>query len=365
MSTMSDLQKSLQSTVEAAVSDGLPGMTFGALWRNASGDIQRVWASSGSLKLPQEGKTVDVLPDTILPVLSCTKLIVAIAVMQLVERGEIALDDLVNDILPELIANGIAQEDGSRLPLSAPMTVKALLTHTAGLGFQPTSRVLGAWYTKQSEDYKAQFPPFIGWDFPSAAEPGKVWAYSHSLDWLGRLIARKTGLSLEAGSAADLALQIQIFFEKKSHFELPQWGLFIPGSSVQWLGVSPYATPGTENNGGAGGITTMRHFAEIAALLITGGVGLSTGRRVLKQETVQEMLRDQLTPMGITYPPVHEPSITMQVLNDDGSFPTEIKTGRGVKKTFTFAGEMNLESLENGRGGGSVSWGGAPGIYWS
>lgn len=74
--------------------------------------------------------------DTVFWIASCTKLITSIACMQLVEQGKLALDDakLVEKIAPELkdvkvIDNGklVAKEGG--------VTLRMLLTHTAGFGY--------------------------------------------------------------------------------------------------------------------------------------------------------------------------------------------------------------------------------------
>ncbi|KAH7098356.1 beta-lactamase/transpeptidase-like protein [Auriculariales sp. MPI-PUGE-AT-0066] len=362
MSTI-HLQTKLQQIVDNAVSGGLPGLTFGTLYRDESGAVQKVWASSGSLPLPEDGKSVELSPDTLLPIFSCVKLVVAIAVMQLVERGQIGLDDSVADILPELVANGIAQEDGSRSPLTSTVTVRMLLTHTAGLGYATTSRAFVAWYSKQSQEYQRKFPlAERGYDFPLISEPGKIWSYSYAIDWLGRLISRKTGLSLDSYIQEHISapLGIELYFEQKSHVVLPQLGSLQSDSSVQWLGVFPLP-PGQEPIGGHGGITSIRAFAEIVALLTTGGVSVSTGKRVLKQDSVDAMFHDQLGPVGIAYPAVQESANSLLIL-DDQAFPAG-----GVKKSFAIAGELNLNPLANGRRAGSVTWGGCPsigGLYW-
>ncbi|KAH7098357.1 beta-lactamase/transpeptidase-like protein [Auriculariales sp. MPI-PUGE-AT-0066] len=321
MSATDFLQTSLQSTVEAAVSDGLPGLTFGALWRDAaSGNVYRVWASTGSLPLPEDGKTIDVTPDTMLPVFSFSKLVVAIAVMQLVEREKLGWMTR-----PELIANGIAQDDGSKLPLRVPVTVRALLTHTAGLGFPPTAN---------------KFPPMYGWDIPFAQEPGQAWAYSYGFDWLGRLIARKTGLSLRRMSIKTLQIRSGSNSFSRRNPTLTFLGGAYSSQTRLSTGSGCHRTPLQDWKT----LAVLEElllcvFHWIAALLITGGVGLSTGKRVLKTETVQEMIRDQLTPMGIIYPTIQESSTTTRIINDDAP-PGNAKPG--AKKTFAIAGEMNL-----------------------
>jgi D-alanyl-D-alanine carboxypeptidase len=63
---------------------------------------------------------------------SCTKLVTAIACMQLVEQGKLSLDDsgIVEKICPELGAVQVLQDDGSLVDKKRPITLRMLLTHT-------------------------------------------------------------------------------------------------------------------------------------------------------------------------------------------------------------------------------------------
>lgn len=67
---------------------------------------------------------------------SCTKLITAIACMQLVEQGRILLDDAnqVEAVCPELRDVQVLQEDGSLVGKTRRITLRMLLTHTGTLG---------------------------------------------------------------------------------------------------------------------------------------------------------------------------------------------------------------------------------------
>ncbi|HEX6385618.1 MAG TPA: serine hydrolase domain-containing protein [Anaerolineae bacterium] len=65
-------------------------------------------------------ETTALVPDAQFYLYSITKTIVAIATLQLVDRGQLALDDVVHTYLPEL-------------PLDVPLTVRQLLNHTSGL----------------------------------------------------------------------------------------------------------------------------------------------------------------------------------------------------------------------------------------
>src|SRR5215471_5888782 len=76
--------------------------------------------------------------DTVFWIASMTKAITSTAAMQLVEQGKLALDHQIADVLPELSApqvlEGFDPSDELRLrPVKRPITLRHLLTHTAGL----------------------------------------------------------------------------------------------------------------------------------------------------------------------------------------------------------------------------------------
>ena len=125
MSTVLNLEGKLQTIADRIVPSDLCAWTFGALFREKDGSVHQAWASAGELPAGRpENTTVSVVvsgwvlplisslrrcwqvtltPDTTLHVYSCVKIFVSIAIMQLVERGVIGLDDSIMDILCVLI----------------------------------------------------------------------------------------------------------------------------------------------------------------------------------------------------------------------------------------------------------------------
>ena len=79
--------------------------------------------------------------DTVFRIASMTKAITSVAAMQLVERGKLALDAPVPDIDPALARPQVLEGfDGSggpiQRPASRPITLRHLLTHTAGFVYE-------------------------------------------------------------------------------------------------------------------------------------------------------------------------------------------------------------------------------------
>jgi CubicO group peptidase (beta-lactamase class C family) len=67
-------------------------------------------------------KNLPATPDTLYGIGSCTKSFTAMAIMQLVEKGKIGLDDPVDRYVPLKIGSS-----------SKPITIHHLLTHSSGI----------------------------------------------------------------------------------------------------------------------------------------------------------------------------------------------------------------------------------------
>lgn len=134
---------------------------------------------------------------------SMTKLVTSVAVLQLVDRGLVDLDDttLVEQHCPELAAMPIlVGMDGTTpvmKPRTQPYTVRKLLTHTSGLAYGFTSRTLGEWMQATGQPPHYGIKGVRGFLEPPVFEPGSAWLYSIGIDWAGILVERVSGLDLE------------------------------------------------------------------------------------------------------------------------------------------------------------------------
>jgi CubicO group peptidase (beta-lactamase class C family) len=122
----------IKNTLESFVKDGSPGLVFHAVDKHGKTLVQQ---ASGTLGV-DSSEPIDT-ENTIFWIASCTKLVTAIAVLQLVEQGKIPLDDaeFVKKVVPEILEkkvytdgiNGVEQERG--------VTMRMFLSHTAGFGY--------------------------------------------------------------------------------------------------------------------------------------------------------------------------------------------------------------------------------------
>ena len=120
-----------------------------------------------------------VTADTIFPLASLSKTVAATAVMKLVERGEVRLNNPVQSYLPSF---GVFDEAVSR-----EVSVLHLLTHTPGWEGQITTEDRGLASLEFFADATMQ-------DLPQISTPGTVWSYNNAgFTLAGRLLEVVTG----------------------------------------------------------------------------------------------------------------------------------------------------------------------------
>ncbi|GJN88803.1 hypothetical protein Rhopal_001773-T1 [Rhodotorula paludigena] len=226
---------------------------------------------------------------------SCTKLVTAVALMQLIEQGKIALDDDAATFVPEFgrvkLFKGFS--DTGELVLErneTPITVRMLATHTAGFAYpyhSDTGRriALKLGVDPFPYDAKATLGEIV--DFPLMHPPGQRFTYGTSFDWLGLVIEAASGLDLEAYFQRHIFTPLGIMDAS-----------FCPPSGqipLAYLSTAPpvrYAPspPLTSRPlGGCGLKTSPSSFLRILQALLRGGDGLFR-----KQESVELLSRAQL-----------------------------------------------------------------------
>ena len=97
------------------------------------------------------GSGIAMTPDTVVWIASMTKAITGLAAMQLVEQGKLSLDAPASKIIPALGEVKVLDGwDGDTARLRAPkraITLRHLLTHTAGFGYSLWNTDLGKYET--------------------------------------------------------------------------------------------------------------------------------------------------------------------------------------------------------------------------
>src|SRR5438270_1202298 len=140
--------------------------------------------------------------DSVFRIASMTKAITSVAALQLVEQGKLALDAPVPDIDPALgrpqVLEGFDAAGQPRLrPARRPITLRHLLTHTAGFVYE-------FWNADALRYVEATGTPRLlsgrlaALQRPLAFDSGERWEYGINTDWVGRIVEAVSGVSLDA-----------------------------------------------------------------------------------------------------------------------------------------------------------------------
>ena len=140
--------------------------------------------------------------DTVFRIASMTKAITATAAMQLVEAGRIGLEQPIGELLPFTRDVQVLEgfDDAGKPRLRAPLsvvTVRQLLTHTSGYGYDIFNADLGKYV--QAMD----LPSIVtcrqaSLTVPLLFDPGTRWEYGIGIDLVGRVVEAVSGQDLEA-----------------------------------------------------------------------------------------------------------------------------------------------------------------------
>jgi methyl acetate hydrolase len=164
----------------------IPGIV--ALVVDADGVLYR-----GAFGEQDSADHVPMSPDAIFRIASMTKPITSVAVMMLVQQGDVALDDPVADYLPAfedlrvIESVNLADKTYTSRPAARPLTIRHLLTHTSGLGYTFASPTLAALLA----------PGESATSLPLLHDPGAKWTYGESTRVLGTLVEEVTGQPLD------------------------------------------------------------------------------------------------------------------------------------------------------------------------
>lgn len=206
----------------------------GAIVAIGHGTDRPTYISSGTIAL-DDPHAVD--EHTLFRVYSMTKPITGMAVMLLIAEGRMKLDQPVADFIPGFANMRVLTNPGQSLesrPAASVMTIRHLLTHTAGFGgglnmkgpLKAEYQRLGLSQNLRSRADRLEHPPVASLkEFaerlsaaPLMSDPGTVWSYSVGLDLLGRII------EVAAGMPFDQFLERRFFAPlgmKNTFFDVP------------------------------------------------------------------------------------------------------------------------------------------------
>ncbi|MFC6790420.1 serine hydrolase domain-containing protein [Methylobacterium komagatae] len=248
--------------------------------------------------------------DTVTRIYSMTKPLTSVAVMQLYEQGLFQLDDPVSRFLPEFAEMRVAV-GGNRAkietePARRPITIRDLLTHTAGLtyGFMDATLV-DAVYREKGIDFLAREGTLAEMtartaSAPLLAQPGEAWNYSVATDVLGYFVEVVSGRPF-ADYLRDEVIAPLGMVDTDFHLRPDLMDRFCAcyvfdrerklrpfDDSVE----TAYARPPAIPSGGGGLVSTAADYHRFCRMILNGGE--LDGRRLLGRKTVALMASNHL-----------------------------------------------------------------------
>ena len=306
--------------VNAVDMGDVPGVI--ALAANDAGVIYE-----GAFGVHELGKPARMSLDTVVWLASMTKLVTCVAAMQLVEQRRAELDDPLQALMPEIariqVLEGFDDNGAPRLrPPIRPITLRHLLTHTAGFGYHIWNSDIQR-YQEQTGTPPVGDAKLVTLQGPLLFDPGDRWEYGINIEWAGQLVERLSGLSLEAyfrehlfGPLGMVDSAFIIGPEQRSRLasvhDRQSDGSLLPSDFVFEQEPEFFA-------GGAALYSTGRDYLRLLRMLLGGGE--LDGVRILWPETVAAMGVNQIG--ELTVQPLR--SVIPASSNDFECFPGMVK----------------------------------------
>ncbi len=299
--------------------------------------------------------------DAIFRIASMTKPFASLAIMMLSEEGKLSIADRADKYLPELKDMKVAVFKPPVMnlePQRNPMTVQDLLRHTSGLpsGEADSSNPVKRLYAEAkignrgftNEQYIAALAKM-----PLLFQPGTTWEYGASVDVLGVIVERVSGLRLDKFIAERITGPLKLH---DTGFEAPA-AHANRGARPQREGpknVLPNIALVTDNQtfkaGGGGMVSTAADYARFSQFLLNGGE--LDGVRLVSPKTIELMTSNQLPPGTRMGPDMRR----FEALEPSA------KMGQGFGLGFAVRTDAGRNPLPGSVG--DYYWGGAQGTYF-
>jgi methyl acetate hydrolase len=349
---MADL-KSIDAAFHQAVeSKAMPGIV--AVAATDKGVVYE-----GAFGKRELGKDAPMTLDTVAWIASMTKAITATAAMQLVEQGKLDLERPASETLPALasakVLEGFDAAGKPRLrPAKHPITLRHLLTHTAGFAYE-------IWEPSIAQYQQVTGTPGIttcanaALTTPLLFDPGERWDYGINIDWVGKMVETASGQTLDRYfqehifgplGMSDTAFKIGAaqrarlakIHQRDDKGALAPVDLEIPQDPEFHMG-------------GGGLYSTAGDYLTFALMIMQGGRLKSA--QVLRPETAALMAQNHIGPLEIGVLKTAIPSLS----NDVELFP-------GMSKKWGLSFLINTQQAPTGRSAGSLAWAGLANTYF-
>jgi len=245
----------------------------------------------GAFGLRDAGNHVPMAPDDIFEIFSMTKPFTSVVAMMLLEEDKLRLDQPVSEFLPYLakpeVITGFDENTVSyeTRPARGEITVRHLLTHTAGYGYVFFNRRVNLLSGKTGR---------AATELPLLFEPGTRWMYGPNTRVLGKAVEEITGKTLEDVFRERIFGPLGL---RDTCYTLPgeKYGRLVTTHRRKDGGLmeDPRAeNPEIRMLGDTGLYSTAGDFATFLRLFLNGGK--IDGTRLIGEESVRMMVSNQI-----------------------------------------------------------------------
>jgi methyl acetate hydrolase len=297
--------------------------------------------------------------DTVFWIASMTKAITSAAAMQLVEQGKLAVDQPIANVLPELSAQQVLEGfdptgEPMMRPAKRPITLRHLMTHTAGFVYDVWNADMGRYMEKKG------VPGIITCEnatlaLPLVFDPGDEWDYGINIDWVGKAVERASGQSLGDYLAEYLFGPIGM---KDTGFKLAdEHRTRLAGmhnrDEAGTLARMEFELPQEPEfqMGGGGLYGTAADYLAFQRVFLNDG--RANGRSVLKPETVRLMTENAIGNLNVQ----RLKTVVPHLSHDAEFFP-------GMAKKWSLGFMISTRAVPGGRSAGSLAWAGLGNTYF-
>jgi len=297
--------------------------------------------------------------DSVFWIASMSKAITAAGAMQLVEEGKLSLDAPIGKVVPDLAAPQVlegfdAQGEPKLRPAKNPITLRHLMTHTAGFCYD----LWNADMVKYLE--KTGLPGITtckndALKTPIMSDPGTRWEYGTNIDFVGKAVEAVSGKRLDAYLRDHLFTPLGMSdtgFKLGDSQRQRLVGMHARGEDGSLAPIPFELEQDPEFHMGGGGLYgTAGDYIKFTQMILNAGRG--NGNQVLTPETVAMMGQNHIGELNMTKMISAVPSAT----NDVDLYPDMVKKW-GLSFLITTA------KTPEGRSPGSLAWAGLANTYY-
>lgn len=258
---------------------------------------------------------IPIKENTIYRIFSMTKPIVAVAAIQLFERGKLDLFAPLSDYLPSFKKMAVATEEGI-VDAKSEITIYQIMNMTSGVVYPDANSQVGRFMDKKIRGMFGQLAQGKTMssvemcsqmaEVPLAFQPGEGWSYGLSADILGAVMEVITGKKLGQLLMEEIFIPLGMV---DTSFFVPQekeWRLSkiyskdhstnqlvqMPQDALLGIGFCDYKEEPPYESGGGGLYSTVEDYGKFASMLLNGGT--MNGVRILGSRTLKFMTENKL-----------------------------------------------------------------------